>query len=146
MAINKDPLFGGLPDTLIINVGTAKTAIAAVADPSADAGLFKVFEATTNGGFIVALEYQAISTGTPGATILNIWTTDAAGANAQVYKQIAIAANTAAVSTTVPGVSGTILLPYLNIQDGVCVYVSITVLAANTTYNVQCWGGQFISQ
>ena len=120
-----------------------KSTVAAVAVPSGDAGLFLLFTSGANGGFVSEIDYQAIGSGTCGTSIMNIWKTDTGGVNAQIIKSITVAAGTGAISTTNAGVFGSNIFSLLNLATGEKIYVSFTVLAANVTYNVVAFGGQF---
>jgi len=127
------------------NVSVANTSNAAVASP-ADATDFRLlFTAGTNGGFIDEIIYQVIGTGTQAAALMNIWQTEADGSDARVIKTVTIAAGSAQ-STIVAGQSASTSFQFKNLQAGVEVYVSFTVVSASCTWNVVVNGGQFEAQ
>lgn len=143
--VNNKPIFGGQPLVTIKNVSVAYTSLTGVTAP-ADATNFRmVFSAGTNGGFVDAIDYQAVGTGTPGASIMNIWVTDTTGANALVNHMYTVAAGSA-ISTTVAGASVSNTLYFMNLAAGQAVYATFTALAANISYNVTAYAGQFTSQ
>lgn len=145
MAVNNQPLFGGIPIVNVKNVSIAKTSLSEIASPVDATDLRLVFTAGANGGFIDSVDYQAIGTGTPGATIMNVWVTDEANANARIVKSLAVPAGSG-ISTINPGISGSLVFAYMNLAYGQNVYISFTVLAANVTYNVTSFGGQYSAQ
>lgn len=142
MAQNSKPLFGSTPLTTIANVSVAKTSLVEIASPADAPDLRLLYTAPTDGGFIDAIDYQAIGTGTPAASIMNIWITDTAGANARIWQMITVASGSA-ISTTVKGVSGSQGLNYMNLKAGQKIFASFTALASNITYNVTAFCGDY---
>jgi hypothetical protein len=141
MAINTDPLFAGSPISPIINTAAAKASDAAVVDPTAEAGLYFLTEITEFGGFADVLLYQAIGAGAPEASVLMLWITDTAGANAQVAHKF-----TTTSADDTESVKGAFDISMFNLAAGVKVYVSAQSLAVNVTYNITLFGGQFKAQ
>lgn len=145
MAVEHRAIFGGKPISPIVNLSVAKSSNAVEAAP-VDATDFRLlFTAGAEGGFIDAIDYQFVGTGTPGAAILNIWVTDNAGANARVMRSITVAAGSA-MTTSVPGPFIQTAFNFANLEPGCKVFCSITALAANTTLNVIAWAGQYTAQ
>lgn len=145
MAANNWSLYGGIPVSKIANVSTADTSNAVKAAPSDGAALRLLLTGATEGSFINEIDVQPIGTGTPNACIMHLWKTDNAGANAQVFRSIVIPVS-AAISTTVPGTFQATVFNLENIEAGVAIYVSFTLIAANTSYNVTLLGGHFTKQ
>lgn len=146
MAANQNKILsGGKAESNVVNVSVANTSNAAVASP-ADATDFRLlFTAGTNGGFIDEIIYQVIGTGTQAAALMNIWQSEADNTDARVIKTVTIAAGSAQ-SSTVAGQSASTSFQFKNLQAGVKVYVSFTVVSASCTWNVVCNGGQFEAQ
>lgn len=146
MAINNNPIFPGIPSGETKNISTANTSNAVVASPADGESFRLLFTAGGNGGFVSQIDYQAIGTGTPEATLLNVWLTDTNGKNAMVVRTITVAAGSA-MSATTAGVYGSIFLPGYELAPGRAMYVSFTALAANVTYNVSALNtGQYSEQ
>ena len=143
MAINNKPIFGGSADSATVNISTANTSTAAVASPADAADFRLLFTAGGDGAFIDEIQLQWIGTGTPAAGIFNVWVTDTSNANARIYRMNATTANSGAISATVIGGQFNYQFANFNLKAGQRVYVSQTVLAANTTLNVTVFGGQY---
>jgi hypothetical protein len=146
MAANlNQTLSGGKGETIIKNLSVAKTSNAEIGAPADATDLRELFTAGSNGGFIDEFFYQVIGTGTQAAFLIHIWKTDAAGANARLWKNIQVATGSAQ-STTTPGQSSSLYLNFENLQAGVKIFASVTVVSSNCTINVGVNGGQFESQ
>jgi hypothetical protein len=146
MTVQTKPLFAGSVNSPIKNISVALNNDALIASPADSTSLRLLFTATENGGYLEAVEYQGIGTGTCGLSVMQLWLTDNTGANAQVWRSIAVSAGSGAMSTTNPGVWNIISASGANIEIGCKIFVSFKVLATNVTYNVTAWAGQFKAQ
>ena len=142
MAQNTKPIFGSYPEIVIKNVSVANTLNSIIANPVDGTSLALLFTAGSDNGFIDAIDFQEIGTGTPGNSIMNIWVKDATGANAQIAYSVTVTGGSA-ITTTVPGVYKSTLFNFMNLKAGQKVFVSFTAIATNVTYNVIAYTGQY---
>jgi len=145
MAVNQIPLSFGIPYTSSVEISTSRTGIDTIASPSDGTDLRKLFEAGTNGGGYDSIEYQVIGTGTQAAFNIYIWETDNTGANAKIIRTISVGGGSA-MSNTVRGQNAIISFSRADLQSGVEVWISQSVVSSNckTVYTLR--GGQFESQ
>lgn len=145
MAVNNSPVYAGIASSKTVNVSVARTTDTEIGAPADATDLRLLFTAGTNGGAYYRLLWNVVGTGTPAAAVINLWETDETGANARVVQSFY---NTAglAISTTQTGTTGYADFKSAELQAGQKVFVSITVLAANTTLNVTLRSAQFTAQ
>jgi len=149
MAVNTLPLSFGTVTTTTAAITVAKTAEAEIASPADATDLRLLFTAGANGGGYDTIEYQVVDSGaadpTQAASKICIWETEADGTDARIIRQVAVAAGSA-ISTTVIGQNGIITFNRADMASGTKVFVSVTVVTANCTWNFTCRGGQFTAQ
>jgi hypothetical protein len=145
MPVNQIPLSGGKPETKTVEISTARTGVDVIASPSGGADLGLLFEASTNGGFYDSIEYQVIGTGTQAAFNIYIWETDTTGANARIVRAYQVAAGIA-MTNTVIGQKNILTFNRADLQDGIKVFVSQSVVSSNCKTNYTIRAGQFEAQ
>jgi hypothetical protein len=146
--VNTLPLSFGKVYTKTAAITVARTGETDIASPADATDLRELFEADVNHGGYDTIEYQVVTTsGSPTqvASKILIWETDNAGANARVVRQIAVAAGSA-ISTSVAGQNGIITMNRADLQDGVKVFVTVTVVTTNCQWNFTIRAGQFEAQ
>jgi hypothetical protein len=147
MAVNTLPLSFGQVYSKTAQISVARTGETVIASPADATDLRQLLEANVNGSGYDTIEYQVVysTAATQAASKILIWETDDTGANAQVVRQIAVAAGSAQ-STTVAGQNGIIVFNRADLQDGVKVFVSVTVVTANCLWNFTIRAGHFTAQ
>lgn len=147
MAVNTLPLSFGNVESNTKVISVARTGETEIASPADGTDLRELFEAGVNSGGYDTIEYQVVQSAaaTQAASKILIWETDNAGANARVVRQITVAAGSA-MSTTVAGQNGIIQFNRADLQDGVKVFVSVTVVTTNCLWNFTIRAGQFTAQ
>lgn len=146
MAANYNQLLSaGKASSVIANISTARTGVDNIASPADGTDLRKVFDANaTNGGCVLEVGYRVIGTGTQAASLVYVWLTDSAGANAKIIDIFTVAAGSA-MSNTVPGQTETKTYTFKNLEPGCDIWMSVSVVSASCSFNVWCMGGQFES-
>jgi hypothetical protein len=147
MAVNTLPLSFGKVFSATKVISVARTGETEIASPADATDIRELFEAGTNGGGYDTIEYQVVqsSAATQAASKILIWETDNTGANARVVRQVAVSAGSA-MSATVTGQNGIITFNRADLQAGVKVFVSVTVVTTNCLWNFNIRAGQFEAQ
>jgi hypothetical protein len=147
MAVNTLPLSFGSVFTATKTISVARTGETEIASPTDGTDLRELFEAGVNGSGYDTIEYQVVysTAATQAASKILIWETDNTGANARVIRQVAVAAGSA-MSTTVAGQNGIIQFNRADLQSGVKVFVSVTVVTTNCLWNFTIRAGSFTAQ
>jgi peptidoglycan hydrolase-like protein with peptidoglycan-binding domain len=145
MAVNVVPLSAGKVETYTKEISTARTGVDEIASPSDGVDLRLLFTAGTNGGFYDSIEYQVFGTGTQAAFNIYIWETDSAGANARIVRGYQVEGGSA-MSNTVIGQKNILGFTRADLQPGVKVWVSQSVVSANCKCNYTIRAGQYEAQ
>jgi hypothetical protein len=145
MSLNQIPLSGGKPETNTVEISVARTAVAIIASPVDGTDLRRLFTAGLNGGFYDSIEYQVAGTGTQASFNIYVWETDNAGANAKMIRGYTIGAGSA-MGATVIGQKGVLSFVRADLQTGVQVWISQSVVSASCVCNYTIRAGQFETQ
>ncbi len=119
--------------------------MATIASPADAADLRELFEAGPNGGSVDEVGYQVVGTGTQAASLVYVWKTDNTGANAEIVNIFTVAAGSA-MTNTVKGQTDRWYPNYENLDDGVKIFITVSVLSTNCEFVVFLNGGQFEAQ